>query len=476
MRLPARPSIYEINTATFLSDLSHQLKRPVDLASIPAAEWDRLASLSFNAVWLMGVWRRSPAGLPLAKHNPELAATLPDLQESDIIGSAYSIQDYVVNPAFGGEQALAVARAELAARGIGLILDYVPNHVALDHPWVSQHPDYFIQGTERELAKDPEAFWLAGEVVLAKGRDPNFPPWSDVLQLNAFSDGLRQAAAATLLAIGSQCDGVRCDMAMLMMNDIFAKTWGKRAGVQPKEDYWPIIIRAIRQQYPNFLFMAEVYWDRERRLIDQGFDLCYDKKLYDLLVAGSVVNVTKYLKADRDYQQHLLRFIENHDEPRAAKLFIPSRERALAVATSTLEGARLYHNGQLEGRRIRVPVQLDRQPHEPVNLELNSFYERLLGAITASGLRAGSWQLCSCLSPTRRPSRQVVAWRWSGTSSSHLIIVNLSGQSTAITVRFTEAGAADESWAWRDLLNQQPYSGWQFTLKPWQFYLLERQS
>ena len=159
MRLPPRPTIYEINTAVWLGDLSRAHGRAVVLSTVPAEEWDRLAALRVDAVWLMGVWQRSPAGLAIAEENAELVAsfraTLPDLQPGDVIGSPYCVRSYELEPRFGGPGALAAARDELAARGLGLILDYVPNHVAPDHPWTTQHADYFIRGTSDELAADP---------------------------------------------------------------------------------------------------------------------------------------------------------------------------------------------------------------------------------------------------------------------------------------------------------------------------------
>src|SRR6516165_7397255 len=136
----------------------------------------------------MGVWRRSPAGLEIAMRNEELVAgfraALPDLAPADVIGSAYCVRDYAVDARFGGREALAAARAQLAHRGFGLILDYVPNHVAPDHPWLISRPDCFLTGTEAELAEHPEAFLRAADRIVANGRDPYFPPWTDVVQLN----------------------------------------------------------------------------------------------------------------------------------------------------------------------------------------------------------------------------------------------------------------------------------------------------
>ena len=191
--------------------------------------------------------------------------------------------------------------------------------------------------------------------MLAHGRDPYFPAWPDVVQLNAFAPDLRAAVAETLLDLAGQCDGVRCDMAMLMLNDVFARTWGDRAGPRPAEEYWPDLIAAVKAATPDFVFLAEAYWDLEWTLQQQGFDYCYDKRLYDRLVHEHAEQVRGHLTADVAYQDKLLRFIENHDEPRAAATFPPERARAAAVATLTQTGARLVHEGQLEGRRCSCP-------------------------------------------------------------------------------------------------------------------------
>jgi hypothetical protein len=153
----------------------------------------------------------------------------------------------------------------------------------------------------------------------------------------------------TLKQIADQCDGVRCDMAMLVMNDIFGRTWNERAGPAPSTEYWPTVISAVRVAYPGFLFLAEAYWDLEWSLQQQGFNYCYDKRLYDRILQGPAEQVRLHLLADDDYQHRLVRFVENHDEPRAASAFGATRSQVAAVAALTQCGARLLHNGQLQG-------------------------------------------------------------------------------------------------------------------------------
>jgi hypothetical protein len=436
---PPFPLVYEIDTWPWLGQVSSAEGRSVDLASVPERYWDDIASGGFDVVWLMGVWERSATGIALALANPELLASfeaaLPGYRPEDVAGSPYCIRNYVVDGHLGGPAGLASARRALARRGVGLILDFVPNHVAPDHPWTVQHPERFVQGTADDLKNDPASFVEVSGRVLANGRDPFFPAWTDVVQVNAFSPSLRAAATGTLRAIAGQCDGVRCDMAMLVMNDTFERTWGGRAGVPPADDYWPTVIPAVHDTHPGFVFIAEAYWDLEYALQAQGFDYCYDKRLYDRLLHESAEQVRLHLVADDGYQAKLVRFLENHDEPRAASLMDAAREKALAVATLTQAGARLVHHGQVEGWKVHLPVFLGRYPAEPTDDDLAGFYRSLWSALADPTFRHGRWRLCDRSGwPGNDGYENLVAWCWDG-ESRWLVVVNLSGATAAGHVR-----------------------------------------
>src|SRR5438270_6385739 len=289
------PTSYEINTRVWLNDINQKYGRNVDLSCVPSAEWDAIAAYGFDSVWLMGVWERSPAGIAIANQNKSLLddfrRALPDFKPGDNVGSPYCVRRYVVDAHLGGTEGLAVARRELSERGMNLILDFVPNHVAPDHPWISQHPEYFVLGSADAARNNPSSYIEVNGTIYALGRDPYFPAWPDVVQLNAFAAGLREAAIQTVLSIAQQCDGIRCDMAMLMLNAIFERTWGGPAGPPPATEYWADVISATKKKYPGFLFIAEAYWDLEWELQQKGFNFCYDKKLYDRLEHGNAENV-----------------------------------------------------------------------------------------------------------------------------------------------------------------------------------------
>jgi len=485
--LPREPLIYEINAWVWLAELSRRHRRPVTLANVPAEEWQAIASLGFDAVWLMGVWRRSPAGARLARGLPSLLEEcrriLPDFTPDDIPGSPYCIRDYTVDEHLGGPDGLAAARRALERLGLGLILDFVPNHVAQDHDWVREHPEFLIRGDAADLIRAPREFFHAGGRIFAFGRDPNYPPWTDVAQLNAFHPGLREAAVGALLGIAEQCDGVRCDMAMLLINRIFRKTWGTRAGREPQEEYWTEIIGGVRKRRPGLVFIAEAYWDLERELQQQGFDYCYDKRLYDRLLHESAEAVRLHLSGDAGYQRGLLRFIENHDEPRAASAFGPARGRAAAVVIATLPGARLFHDGQLEGRKVRLPVQLGRKPDEAPDPSLRDFYGTLLRALRDAELRGSAWAPCEVGGwPDNQSCGNLVSWRWDRADRRHLVVVNLSGVASQGRVRMPGLTLAGRTWRLTDLMSGDLFErdgdemtgpGLYVDLAPWGYHFLE---
>jgi len=478
---PLHPVIYEINTWVWLGELGQKYQRPVDLATVPEPEWDAIAAHGFDAIWFMGVWERSPAGIGIAMQNEGLLEdfrrALPDFRPEDNVGSPYCVRRYVVDEHLGGPEGLAAARSMLRNRGVRLILDFVPNHVAPDHPWAVEHPEYFIAGTEDDLEKDPASFLKINERIIACGKDPYFPAWPDVLQLNAFQQGLRQAVIDTGSNIAEQCDGIRCDMAMLMLNNIFEHTWGSRAGAKPINDYWTTVIPAIKGRYPEFRFIAEAYWDLEWELQQQGFDYCYDKKLYDRMEHDNAESVRLHLFADNSYQERMVRFIENHDEPRVAAVFSSEKGRVAAVAVLTLPGARLLHEGQFEGKKVRLPVFLGRRPAERVDHDLSDFYHNLLKELNRDVFRNGQWRLCELSGwPDNQSWRNILAWCWVKAEERYLIIINFGKGTAQALVRVSWDELRGKTWHLSDLLSGETYdrsgdemrdSGLYVDLGPW---------
>jgi len=484
---PKHPLIYEINTWVWLCELSRKYQRKVNLATVPEQEWDALAAHGFDAVWFMGVWERSPAGIAIAMRSKGLLEdfrrALPDFSAEDNVGSPYCVHRYVVDPHLGGPEGLAGARRTLENRGIRLILDFVPNHVAPDHPWVFEHPEYFIRGDRKDLERDPASFFETGGNVFACGRDPYFPAWPDVLQLNAFKEGLREAVIETISEIAQQCDGIRCDMAMLLLNNIFERTWGTRAGERPVDDYWRTVIPAVKGKHPQFRFIAEAYWDLEWELQQQGFDFCYDKKLYDRMEHADPESVRQHLLADFSYQEKMVRFIENPDEPRAAATFSPEKGRAAAVAILTLMGAKLLHEGQFEGKKIRLPVFLGRRPTEPVDQDLVAFYDHLLKGIHRDVFRNGVWRLCERSGwPDNQSCQNLLAWCWAKGDERYLVVINFRQEAAQARVHVPWDALRGRGWRLHDVLSGEAYDrngsemrdgGLYVDLEPWKCHLFQ---
>jgi Alpha amylase, catalytic domain len=393
------PSLYQIDTRAGLHDLSLNLGRQATLDDIADQELDRLAERGFDWIWYLGVWQTGPAGRKVSRDHLEWQAefrnVLPDFQQGDVYGSCFAITGYTVHSDFGGKPALERLRERIGKRGMHLMLDFVPNHTAPDHPWTQTHPEFYVRGTEEKLRQEPQNYvrveTAQGAVVLAYGRDPYFPGWPDTLQLNYAEPSLQEAMRGELLNVATLCDGVRCDMAMLLLPEVFERTWGLRPG-----PFWPNAIRSVRADHPGFLFMAEVYWDLEWTLQQQGFDYTYDKRLYDLLREGHAQLVRDHFRADIVFQRKSARFLENHDEPRAAAAFPLEVHQPAAVLTYLCPGLRFFHDGQFEGRTKKLSVHLGRRPTEPVESSLREFYERLLDCVHQPVARNGQWRLLDC--------------------------------------------------------------------------------
>ena len=486
MALARYPVLFQINTRVWLTELGRALGRPATLDDIPDAALDRLAEQRFDWVWFLSVWQIGLAGQQVSRRNPEwrkeFQETLPDLQEDDIAGSGFAITGYTVHRQLGGDAALARLRTRLRTRGLRLMLDFVPNHTGLDHPWVEDHPEYYIPGTELDLARAPQNYTWArrqgGDVLLAHGRDPYFPGWPDTLQLNYGNPALPEAMIGELTKIAGQCDGVRCDMAMLVLPEVFERTWGL-----PSQPFWPQATQRVRQQVPDFCFMAEVYWDLEWTLQQQGFDYTYDKRLYDRLHAGPTRPVREHFHAGLDYQDKLARFLENHDEPRAAATFAPGVHEAAAVITFLSPGLRFFHQGQFEGRKKRISPHLVRGPEEPINQQLTQFYDRLLAVLRRPVVRDGQWQVLECV-PAWDGNWTwdcFLAFAWHGPGAERLLVtVNYAPNQSQCYVRLPFTDLGNCQWRLQDRLGEATYDwegdelharGLYLDVPPWQAHV-----
>ena len=356
---------------------------------------------------------------------------LEDFKAGDIAGSPYAVGRYLPDPVFGDNRDLLALRKRFTEMGLCLILDFVPNHTACDHPWISRNPEYYVRAGQTKKGQCPKGFFPAKDVparpCIAHGRDPFFHPWTDTAQINYGNPQASAAMLDTLSDISRYCHGLRCDMAMLVLNDVFFKTWRRHVKDSVHKEFWPLAIERLKSEGSLCLLIAEVYWGMEQKLIDLGFDYAYDKTFYDLLVEDDIKGLKAHLSAPVEKQENMVRFLENHDEPRAMHVFGAERIFSAMVIHATVPGMRLWHHGQFEGNRIRVSVQLGRAPKEPVRHELKAFSEKLLQEVNHPVFHDGVWNMCEIRGWQDNPSyRNLMAWCWRKGKERRLIVVNFN--------------------------------------------------
>ena len=437
-------SLYRLRTRVLLDERGRQLGRPATLDDLADTFLDDVADRGFDWVWLLGVWQTETAA-----------------------GSPFAITAYDTRRDFGGDAALARLRQRLARRGLKLLLDFVPNHTAVDHPWVAAHPEYYVRGDDDDLAQQPQNYLRleskrGKRLILAHARDPNFDGWPDTLQLNVRHGGLREAQLGELHRIADRCDGVRCDMAMLVQPEVFDRAWGDRGipadGSPPKDDpFWREAIPSVRRRYPRFLFVAEVYWDMEWELQQAGFDYTTDQRLCDRLRARDARAVNGHLHAEPSFQERSLRFLESHAEPRVPPVFPSPIEQAAAVIGFLVPGMSLFDEGQPEA----------------VGEELRGFYARLLPCLRRPEVRDGAWQLGLCRpawadNPTHE--QFVVSW-WHNGEARLVSAVNYGGWRGQCYVTLSMPGLAGRRFALVDLLGDARYERSGDELAGWGLYL-----
>jgi hypothetical protein len=179
----------------------------------------------------------------------------------------------------------------------------------------------------------------------------------------------------------------------------------------------------------------------------------------------------------------MVRFIENHDEPRAAATFANGKGRAAAVAVLTLPGAKLLHEGQLEGRKVKLPVFLGRRPVEPLDGQLRGFYERLLAVVARDVFRNGAWRLCERSGwPDNQTCRNVLAWCWEGDGERWLVVVNFREEPSQARIQVPWDDLRGKTWRLADALSGETYdrggdemreAGLYVELEPWRCHLFQ---
>ncbi len=464
-------SILEINSRVWAAGFRPKKKGQAGtLDSVPDTALDEISSAGYDAIWLMGAWSRGAQSREIALAHEglrsEFARALPDWTPNDVASSPFAVAEYRTAAELGGDEAMQRFRKKLNRKGLRLILDFVPNHTARDHRFIRTSPELYVCPPAGFVTDKPWNFFEAetdrGKRMVAHGRDPFFDGWTDTAQLDYRNPDTMAAMAGELRTITGACDGVRCDMAMLVLSDVFARTWADIpfGGSAVPGEFWSRALDSAREVNPEFLFMAEVYWGLESRLAELGFDFVYDKILYDALKRRDVRMLDGLIGRDGQRAGWGLRFIENHDEERAATAFAADAQVASAVAALTLPGARLIHKGQESGEKTRLPVQLLRKPEEHPDPAIVSLYASVLPVMTSPVLRDGEWRRLDSVPASEGDysCSNILAWRWELRGKGAVIsIVNLSGEKSRARIPMQIKGLRDRSVTFKDVIDGSVY-------------------
>lgn len=406
-----------INTRLLIDEVSRLEQRPVKIDEISEEFWSEKLK-DYDIAWFMGIYKPGEMSKKHAiNYEWQYRHAIPDLKpENDISGSPYSIADYSPNPLIAEGWETWNNLAEIVNNfDKKVLIDFVPNHVGIDHEWALSHPEYFIRGTTEQYSQDPLRYqkYISEDgqsYYLAHGKDPNYPQWVDVLQLNYANPQVQKEMENLLLNLVEHSDGVRCDLAMLINADTFIQTWGSYLSEVEKNyikenNFWEKVIPKVKERAreigkDNFLFIAEAYWDKEE--IGKYFDYVYNSDLYnkienviknDHVPSADLIPHIRYLMQNkRNYKD--VNYTENHDEERSITKFGENPSKAAAVVVGLLpDSIFLVHDGQELGSRIKPPAQISRKPKETPDRDMELFYERLMALKRSKLFQEGDWSM-----------------------------------------------------------------------------------
>ncbi|MBE2278917.1 MAG: glycosidase [Ignavibacteriaceae bacterium] len=489
-------AIYEVNTRVWL----RKFDKPgfkAKIVDVPEQYWIDLKSKSIDYVWLYGVWQNCEKVIKETCFEPSLiqqySTALKDWKKSDVAGSPNAVYSYTLNSKLGNQEDLIELKKKLNSFGLKLILDFFPNYYCVETPLLKEKPGIFLNCDKDYYENDPFSYFKPfpdSEVYFVHSRDPFFPPWRDTAQVNIFSEEAREHLTNELLSIAPLCDGIRCDMAILSLNTVFSNTWqglisnGEKKNIT--QEFWSIALNKLKENFPDVITIAESYWNQEQYLQLLGFDFTYDKTLFDKIRANTVTEIKSHLHSDISFQNRLVRFLEKHDEERSVHLLGVEKSMIASLITYTLPGIKLFYDGQFEGKKVKLPLQLIREPEENENSKIKEFYDKLIICCKERVIKNGEWEL---LEPIKSGNgdesyREMLSWKWSLGSEVRLIIANLSSKTSTCRIKLN-VYSSDEGVLFRDLMNDKIYirsgtelreKGLFVELAPYKFHLLEYKS
>ncbi len=396
------------NTYVWLDQLSKKYRRSITkLNEIPDEELDRLARWNITALWLIGIWERSPASQKIKQWtgNPEA------------VSSAYSLYDYTIANDLGGEEAFQNLRYRAWQRGIRLAGDMVPNHMGIYSKWVVEHPDYFIQsayppypnyqfaggnladhnGIEIRIE---DGYWSRSDAAVVfqrvdkrngniryiyHGNDGTHMPWNDTAQLDFLKAEVREAVVQTILHVARKFSIIRFDAAMTLTKRHFQRLWypqpGSGGDIPSRSDYelsaeefnklfpnefWREVVDRINQEMPNTLLLAEAFWLLEGYFVRTlGMHRVYNSAFMHMLMKEENSKYRDLIRNTMHYNPEILKryvnFMSNPDEQTAIAQFgKDDKYFGAALMMVTLPGLPMFAHGQAEGYTEKYGMEYKR--------------------------------------------------------------------------------------------------------------------
>ena len=396
------------STLVWLDQLSKKYNRDIHrLDQIPDEELDYLRDAGFTALWLIGLWERSPA----SKKIKNLCGN-PDAESS-----AYSLKGYEIAPRIGGWDALFNLKGRCWERGIRLASDMVPNHTGLDSDWMKYHSNYFIQQpyppfpsytyNGENLSDDPDLdiriedhYYNRTDAAVTfrridrrtgetsyifHGNDGTTMPWNDTAQLDFLNPETREAVIQQIMAVARNFPVIRFDAAMTLAKRHIQRLWypkpgtgGDIAGRTPfgmsteefnrriPNEFWREVVDRIQTELPDTLLLAEAFWMMESYFVRTlGMHRVYNSAFMHMLKNQDNKKYRDMIKATLEYDPDILKryvnFMNNPDEETAIAQF-GDGDKYFGVCTllSTLPGLPMFGHGQIEGFREKYGMEYQR--------------------------------------------------------------------------------------------------------------------
>ncbi len=377
------------------------------LDGIPDEELQRLADWGLTGLWLIGVWERSRASERIKKR----------MGDEEAVASAYSLEDYRIADALGGEAAYEDLRGRAWQYGIRLSTDMVPNHMGIDSRWVMEHPDWFLSLGHSpypaysfngpDLSDDSRVgifiedhYWdrsdaavvfkrvdreTGDERFIYHGNDGTSMPWNDTAQLDYLNPEVREAVIQTILAVARRSPVIRFDAAMTLARQHYHRLWFPEPGAagavpsraehsmnradfdhaMPRE-FWREVVDRVAEEAPDTLLLAEAFWLLEGYFVRTlGMHRVYNSAFMNMLRDERNAEYRQLIRSTLEFDPQILKryvnFMSNPDERTAVDQF-GTGDKYFGVATlmATMPGLPMFGHGQIEGLEEKYGMEFRR--------------------------------------------------------------------------------------------------------------------